>query len=135
MLIKIKVLNWLRLDLWNNFCVRNTPPKIGPNRSFSVLWKHNALQINTFIFSKNLHNPEVPGSNPGLATWKSRTYVKSWVLFCVRKTHFLSWNTCYHWVLMREVFEFSSLTSVFNNILFKLENLFFHFFNFFHLLF
>ena len=34
----------------------------------SVLLKHNALQINTFIFSKNIHNPEVPGSNPGLAT-------------------------------------------------------------------
>jgi hypothetical protein len=32
------------------------------------LLKHNALQINAFIFSKNLHNPEVPGSNPGLAT-------------------------------------------------------------------
>jgi hypothetical protein len=32
------------------------------------LSKNNALQINTFIFSKNLHNPEVPGSNPGLAT-------------------------------------------------------------------
>jgi len=33
-----------------------------------------------------LHNPEVPGSNLVLATWKSRTYVKSWVLccFCVR---------------------------------------------------
>ena len=49
-------------------CVRKTPPQIGPNRLFSVLWKHNALQINAFIFSKNLHNPEVPGSNPGLAT-------------------------------------------------------------------
>jgi hypothetical protein len=24
--------------------------------------------MNGFIFSKNLHNPEVPGSNPGLAT-------------------------------------------------------------------
>jgi len=29
-----------------------------------------------------LHNPEVPGSNLVLATWKSRTYVKSWVLCC-----------------------------------------------------
>ena len=30
------------------------------------------------------------GSNPGLATWKSRTYVKSWVLccFCVRFYYF-----------------------------------------------
>jgi hypothetical protein len=34
----------------------------------SVLLKHNALQINTFIFSKNIHNPEVSGSNPDLAT-------------------------------------------------------------------
>jgi hypothetical protein len=32
------------------------------------LSKHNPLQINAFIFSKNLHNREVPGSNPGLAT-------------------------------------------------------------------
>jgi hypothetical protein len=44
------------------------PPELGPNRLISVLSKHNALQINAFIFSKNLHNPEVPGSNPGLAT-------------------------------------------------------------------
>ena len=67
-------------------CVRKTPPEFDWNRSFSVLGKHNTLQINAFIFLKNLHNPEVPGSNPGLATWKSRTYVKSWVLcfFCVR---------------------------------------------------
>ena len=54
--------------LSNNLCVRKTPPEIGPNRLFSVLSKRNALQINAFIFSKNLHNPEVPGSNPGLAT-------------------------------------------------------------------
>ena len=53
---------------------------------FSVLWKHNYLQINVFIFSKNLHNPEVTSSSPILARCKSRTYVKSWVLcfFCVR---------------------------------------------------
>jgi hypothetical protein len=31
------------------------------------LSKCNSLQIKAFIFSKNLHNPEVPGSNPGLA--------------------------------------------------------------------
>ena len=49
-------------------CVRKTPPEFDGNRSFSVLSKHNSLQINTFIFSKNLHNPEIPGSNPGLAT-------------------------------------------------------------------
>ena len=55
-------------DNLNNLCVRKTPPEFGPNRSFSVLSKHNTLQINAFIFSKNLHNPEVPGSNPGLAT-------------------------------------------------------------------
>jgi hypothetical protein len=34
----------------------------------SVSPKHNALQINAFIFLKNLHNPEVSGSNPDLAT-------------------------------------------------------------------
>ncbi len=45
-----------------------TPPEFGQNRLFSVLSKHNTLKINAFIFSKNLHNPEVPGSNPGLAT-------------------------------------------------------------------
>ena len=45
-----------------------TPPEIGQNRLISVLSKRNTLQINAFIFSKNLHNPEVPGSNPGLAT-------------------------------------------------------------------
>ena len=55
-------------DNLNNLCVRKTPTQIGPNRSFSVLGKHNPLQINAFIFLKNLHNPEVPGSNPGLAT-------------------------------------------------------------------
>lgn len=49
-------------------CVRKTPPEFGPNRLFSVFLKHNALQINAYIFSKNLHNPEDPGSNPGLAT-------------------------------------------------------------------
>ena len=54
--------------LSNNLCVRKTPPEFGSNRLFSVLSKRNALQINAFIFSKNLHNPEVPGSNPGLAT-------------------------------------------------------------------
>ena len=49
-------------------CVMKTPPEFGSNRSISVLSKHNPLQINAFIFLKNLHNPEVPGSNPGLAT-------------------------------------------------------------------
>jgi hypothetical protein len=48
--------------------VRKTPPEFGQNRLISVLLKHNPLQINAFIFSKNLHNPEVSGSNPGLAT-------------------------------------------------------------------
>jgi hypothetical protein len=51
-----------------NLCVRKTPPKIGPDCLISVLSNHKILQINAFIFSKNLHNPEVPGSNPGLAT-------------------------------------------------------------------
>ena len=99
--------HWLNLEifLWITFfffliaklCVRKTPPKIGPNRLILVLWKHNTLQINAFIFSKNLHNPEVPGSNPGLATWKSRTYVKSWVLccFCVRFAWGFAWGFCY----------------------------------------
>ena len=49
-------------------CVRKTPPEFGQNSLISVLRKHNPLQINAFILSKNLHNPEVPGSNPGLAT-------------------------------------------------------------------
>ena len=49
-------------------CVRKTPPEFDRNRLFSVFPKHNLLQINAFIFSKNLHNPEVPGSNPGLDT-------------------------------------------------------------------
>jgi len=48
--------------------VRKKPLEIGQNRLISVLSKCNYLQINAFIFSKNLHNPEVPGSNPGLAT-------------------------------------------------------------------
>jgi hypothetical protein len=48
--------------------VRNTPPEFGPNRLISVLSKHNSLQINAFIFSKNLHNPEVTSSNLVLAT-------------------------------------------------------------------
>ena len=56
------------IDNLNTLCVRKTPPEFGPNRSFSVFPKHNYLQINAFILSKNLHNPEVPGSNPGLAT-------------------------------------------------------------------
>jgi hypothetical protein len=34
----------------------------------SVLSKHNTLQINAFIFLKNLHNPEVTSSNLVLAT-------------------------------------------------------------------
>ena len=55
-------------DNLNNPCVRKTPPEFGPNRLISVFPKCNSLQINIFIFSKNLHNPEVPGSNPGLAT-------------------------------------------------------------------
>ena len=77
--------------------MRKTPPEIGQNRLISVLSKHNSLQINTFIFLKNLHNPEVPGSNPGLATWKSRTYVKSWVLccFCVRFAWGFVWGFCH----------------------------------------
>jgi hypothetical protein len=45
-----------------------TPPEIGQNRLISVLSKRNTLQINTFIFSKNLHNPEAMGSSPILAT-------------------------------------------------------------------
>ncbi len=35
-----------------------TPPEIGSNRSFSVLSKYKTLQINAFIFSKNLHSDE-----------------------------------------------------------------------------
>ncbi len=98
--------------------MRKIPPGFDWNRSFSVLWKHNTLQINAFIFSENLHNPEVTSSNLVLATWKSRTYVKSWVLcyFCVRFAWGFAWGFCH---LM--------LTPVFNNILFKLKNLFFHF--------
>ena len=30
--------------------------------------KHNKLQINALIFSINIHNPEVSGSNPDFAT-------------------------------------------------------------------
>ena len=59
-------------DNLNNLCVRKTPPEFGPNRSFSVLSKHNTLQINAFIFSKNLHNPEVPGL-PAAGRFKSRS--------------------------------------------------------------
>jgi hypothetical protein len=51
-----------------NLCVRKTPPEFGQNRLISVLPKHNLLQINAFIFSKNLHNPEVTSSNLVLAT-------------------------------------------------------------------
>ncbi len=53
-----------------NLCVRKTPPEFGPNRLISVLSKHNSLQINAFICSKNLHNPEVTSSNLVLATLK-----------------------------------------------------------------
>ena len=59
-----------------NLCVRKTPLKIGQNRLFSVLLKHNTLQINAFIFTKNLHNPEVPGL-PAAGRFKSRSrYMK-----------------------------------------------------------
>ena len=56
------------LSIFETHCVRKTPPEFDLNRLISVFLQHNPLQINAFIFSKNLHNPEVPGSNPGLAT-------------------------------------------------------------------
>jgi len=57
-----------------NLCVRKTPPDFGRNRLISVLWKHNALQINAFTLLKNLHNPEVTSSNLVLATKPSRFF-------------------------------------------------------------
>ena len=68
--------------------MRKTPPEFGSNRSFSVLWKHNSLITNAFIFSKNLHNPEVPGSNPGLAT-KPLTKVRG--VFNAKPRNKLAW--------------------------------------------
>jgi len=56
--------------------VRKKTPEIGPNRLILVLPKHNYLQINAFIFLKNLHNPEVPGL-PSAGRFKSRSrYMK-----------------------------------------------------------
>jgi hypothetical protein len=48
--------------------------------------KQIIIQINVLFFSKNLHNREVPSSNTGLDTLKSRISIKSWVhcCFCVR---------------------------------------------------
>jgi len=46
----------VRFDFIEVVCVRKTPPEFDWNRSFSVLPKHDSVQINIFIFSKNIHN-------------------------------------------------------------------------------
>ena len=48
--------------------------------------KQIIIQINVFIFSKNLHIRKVPSSNTELDILKSRNSIKSWVhcCFCVR---------------------------------------------------
>ena len=91
-----------------NLCVRKTPPEFDWNRLFSVLWKHNALEINASVFSKNLHNPEVPGSNPGLAT-KPLTKVRGF--FNAKPRNKLAWLS--GWALKkpteREAFSWKAL--------------------------
>ncbi len=62
------------------------------------------LYLNAFIFTKNLHNPEVPGSNPGLATLESvenepLTLNREWFFVCsmsvrevLREVHVISYR-------------------------------------------